>query len=87
LERGEYKLLSALRSAASDIAARRKVKVSRVFVEMQWDDPYAPAIKDRDEAWRFLTNSQRENWSRWFSNLNTGEEFAEAERHLGALDT
>ncbi len=87
LERGEYKLLSALRWAAGDIAAKRKVKVDKVFLEMQWDDLYAPDAKDWSEAWRSPSAAQRANCSRWFANLNTQEEFAEAERHLDALDT
>jgi molybdenum cofactor guanylyltransferase len=63
------------------------VKVEKVFVEMQWDDPWAPKADDKEESWRSPTEAQRENRSRWFANLNTPEEFAEAEEHLAALDT
>jgi molybdopterin-guanine dinucleotide biosynthesis protein A len=87
LERGDFKLLPALQLAAEDIAARRRVKVEKVFVEMQWDDPWAPKADDKEESWRSPTEAQRENRSRWFANLNTPEEFAEAEEHLAALDT
>jgi molybdenum cofactor guanylyltransferase len=87
LERGELKLLPALRSACDEIAAKLKVKSKNVFVEMQWDDPFAPVMKDDSEPWRTLTKAQRENRSLWFVNLNTPQEFADAERHVDALDT
>lgn len=87
LERGELKLLPALRSAGEKIAAKLNVKSEKVFEEIQWDDPYAPRVKHTSEPWRSITEAQRENVCRWFANLNTPEEFAEAERHLNALDT
>jgi len=87
LERGEFKLLPALRSACDEIAAKLKVKSRKVFVEMQWDEPFVPAGNGEGEAWRILTEAQRENLSRWFANLNTPQEFIEAERHVDALDT
>jgi len=87
LDRGDFKLFPVLRSAVEDIAARRRVKVKKVFVEMQWDDPWAPKAIAKKEAWYSPSEAQRENWHLWFANLNTPEEFAEAERHLDALDT
>jgi len=87
LERGELKLLPALRAAGEGIAAELKIKSKNVFVEMQWDDPVAPPVKGRSELWLSPTEAQRENRYRWFANLNTPEEFAEAERHVDALDT
>jgi len=87
LERGDFKLLTTLRLAAEDIAARRRVEVKKVFVEMQWDDPWAPKANAKKEAWYSPSEAQRGNWSLWFANLNTPEEFAEAEQHLDALDT
>jgi molybdenum cofactor guanylyltransferase len=87
LERGELKLLPALRSACEEIAAKLKVNSEQVFVEMQWDAPFVFRGNGKGEAWRGLTKSQRANSPRWFANLNTPEEFAEAERHVDALDT
>jgi molybdopterin-guanine dinucleotide biosynthesis protein A len=87
LERGDFKLLPALQLAAEDIAARQRVKVEKVFVEMQWDAPWAPKANDKEESWRSPTEAQRESRPRWFANLNTPKEFAEAEEHLDALDT
>jgi molybdenum cofactor guanylyltransferase len=87
LERDELKLLLALRSAGEGIAAKLNVKSKKVFEEIQWDDPYAPKVKNQSEPWRSSTEAQGKNMSRWFANLNTPEEFAEAEQHLDALDT
>jgi molybdopterin-guanine dinucleotide biosynthesis protein A len=87
LERGDFKLFPALRSAVEDISARRRVKVREIFVDMQWDDPLSSKAIDKKEAWNSPTEAQNENCSRWFANLNTPEEFAEAEKHLDALDT
>ncbi|MEO6805389.1 MAG: NTP transferase domain-containing protein [Edaphobacter sp.] len=88
LERREFKVLPAIRSAGDAVAASLKVKSREVFVEMQWDDPFlAPVVKGRVEAWWSLTEAQKEGSSRWFANLNTPEEFAEAEKHIDALDT
>jgi molybdopterin-guanine dinucleotide biosynthesis protein A len=87
LERGEFKLLPTLESAAKDIAAKAKISQERAFLKKQWDDPYAPAVQGADDPWRFMSKEQGANCSRWFANLNTPEEFAEAERHVDALDT
>jgi molybdopterin-guanine dinucleotide biosynthesis protein A len=87
LETGQFKLLTTLESAAMEIAAKTKIKQERVFLNMQWDHPHAPVVKGADDPWRLRTKEQSANCSRWFANLNTPEEFAEAERHLGALDT
>ena len=43
--------------------------------------------KSSGETWRHTTEAQRRARPRWFANLNTPEEFAEAERHLDVLDT
>jgi molybdenum cofactor guanylyltransferase len=87
LERGDFKLFPALRSAIENISARRRVKVREVFVDMQWDDLLSSKAIDKKEAWSSPSEAQNENCSRWFANLNTPEEFAEAEKHLDALDT
>jgi molybdopterin-guanine dinucleotide biosynthesis protein A len=87
LEREELKLFPALLWGSDRIAAGLKVRREKVFVEMQWDDPLlAPAAKDRAEPWCSMTEAQKDS-SLWFANLNTPEEFAEAERHVDALDT
>jgi hypothetical protein len=41
----------------------------------------------RQEGWLATTEAQQMAKHLWFANLNTPDEFAEAERHLDALDT
>ncbi len=43
--------------------------------------------KGTGEAWRYTTEAQQAAKRLWFANLNTPEEFAEAERFVDALDT
>jgi molybdopterin-guanine dinucleotide biosynthesis protein A len=87
LEIGQFKLLTTLESAAMEIAAKTKIKQERVFLNMQWDDPSAPAVQGGDDPWRLRTKEQGASCLRWFANLNTPEEFAEAERYFDVLDT
>jgi molybdenum cofactor guanylyltransferase len=87
LARGDFKLLPTLRLAAADIAAKYKVKVKEVFAEMQWDDPQPSKTVDKMRSRYPEDEVQRKNWSRWFANLNTPDDFADAEHHLDALDT
>ena len=87
LERGDFKLLPALRLAAADIASKRKLKVEDVFAEMQWDDPQASKATGKANPGTRRGKRKRKSGHRWFANLNTPEEFADAEKHLDALDT
>lgn len=80
---GRYKVLASLEAAALAIAAERGVKPERVFWRAQYDDPVSPKWRNADEAWKKGTRGYFD----WFANLNTPEEFAEAEKHGDALDT
>jgi molybdenum cofactor guanylyltransferase len=42
---------------------------------------------EEKEPWWTVTEAQQAAKPLWFANLNTPEEFAEAEKHLDALDT
>jgi molybdopterin-guanine dinucleotide biosynthesis protein A len=87
LERGEYKLLPALEHAAGELAERNGFQRGAGL----WKVPYwseltcQPGPKPR-ERWRYTTPAQDRESARWFANLNTPQEFAEAERHIDALD-
>jgi molybdenum cofactor guanylyltransferase len=77
-----------LETAAKKIAEKKKSKPERVFLNMQYDDFYAPTINGSEDSWRLRTPELMEGFpDGWFANLNTPEEFAEAEMHLDALDT
>ena len=87
LEHGHNRLLTALQDGAEKIALARNLKTREVFMEMQYDDAYTPAVEAEDEPWYPLTEAQKARGLDWFANLNTPEEFAEAERCIAALDT
>lgn len=82
LKVGRYKVLDSLESAAQAIAAERRVKPERVFWQAQYDDPNSPKWRNADKVWK----KGARGYFDWFANLNTPEEFAEAEKHSDALD-
>ncbi|WP_158941886.1 molybdenum cofactor guanylyltransferase [Granulicella sp. S190] len=89
LERGEYKLLPVLERACVEISVAKGLPPG---VGM-WKIPYwsgftsKPGPQRKGEDWQYTTEAQERGSGRWFANLNTPEEFAEAERNLDALDT
>jgi molybdopterin-guanine dinucleotide biosynthesis protein A len=89
LERGEYKLFPVLERACREISVGKQLLPG---VGM-WKIPYwsdltsRPGPRRTKEDWCYTTNAQERHSGSWFANLNTPEEFAEAERHLDALDT
>jgi len=91
IARGDHKLLSALEGACAALApsnARPWEKVPYVLpvdehlVFGGWE---VPPVNVR--PWQLLTPGQRAAQPLWFANLNTPEDFAEAEAHADALDT
>ena len=89
LVREEYKLFPVLEKACREISVRKGLLPG---VGM-WKIPYwsgltsKPGPERTGEDWWYITDAQRRQSGNWFANLNTPEEFAEAERHLDALDT
>jgi molybdopterin-guanine dinucleotide biosynthesis protein A len=89
LKRGEYKLFPVLEKACKEISAGKGLPPG---VGM-WKIPYwsgltsKPGPQRTGEDWWYTTDAQERHSGSWFANLNTPEEFAEAERHLDALDT
>ncbi|NYF89160.1 molybdenum cofactor guanylyltransferase [Tunturiibacter empetritectus] len=92
VERGEFKLYPVLERAARELAAKQGGVLGRTFRNLPWNDEstfqatpnlYGP----RQEGWMATTEAQQSAKHLWFANLNTPEEFAEAERHVDALDT
>lgn len=98
LERGEYKLLPAFEHAgrvltesggapsefAEALGLSRGIGVSKV---PYWSEFEAKPGRKPGEGWRYTTQAQEQYGGHWFDNLNTPDEFAEAERHADALDT
>ena len=89
LEAGRYKLQPVLAEAAAAVAERDGLPAWRGL----WKIPYwreftsTPGPQHTKLPWCYTTEAQRAASGRWFSNLNAPEEFAEAERHVDALDT
>ena len=87
LERKQYRLLSALEKAAIDLSAQAGVRDTEILLELQWDDFHPVRAKGDQPDWASPTPAQQAYAGNWFANLNTPEDFAEAEKHLDALDT
>jgi molybdopterin-guanine dinucleotide biosynthesis protein A len=90
MQRGEYKVFPVLAGAASELAARAGLGVDRVFLNRVWEEEaefIAESDEGDEEPWRRLTEAQKKTRRLWFANLNTLEEFAEAETSSDALDT
>jgi len=88
LERGDYKLLPGLEHAAGELAERSGFERGAGLVNVPyWSDFYSRPGPNPRENWRYTTPAQEQYSAHWFDNLNTPEEFAEAEQHLDALDT
>lgn len=91
IEAGGYKLFPVLKEAGRQLAARHGMLPETVFLNLSWTEMSSfstnALAKEGDEARWTLTERQQEMKRLWFTNLNTPEEFAEAQRHVDALDT
>jgi molybdopterin-guanine dinucleotide biosynthesis protein A len=89
LERGEHKLFPVLEKACRDISVSNGLLPGVGMVAIpywrQFTSKFGPQREGED--WWSTTEAQERHSGSWFANLNTPEEFAEAERHLDALDT
>jgi len=86
---GNFKLLSALEFAARELAPLTASFPEPVpYVLPINEDLHFPGRAEHPgAAWHVLTPEQRAIKPLWFANLNTSEDFAEAEAHANALDT
>ncbi len=89
LERGEYKLFPVLEKACREISVRRGLLPGvGMWAVPYWSDfSSRPEPQRVGEPWWYTTAAQERESERWFANLNTPEDFAEAERYVDALDT
>lgn len=87
LEAGEYKLLPVLKGAAEEIAQRRGIRRSRVFINMQWDDPYPLTVKKLTDLRVSVAEAQRGDPRQMFANLNTVGDVVEARKHADVLES
>jgi molybdenum cofactor guanylyltransferase len=89
LERGEYKLFPVLEKACREISVGQGLLPGVGMVAIPYWSGFIskPGPRRTGEDWCYTTEAQERHSGSWFANLNTPEEFAEAERHLDALDT
>jgi molybdopterin-guanine dinucleotide biosynthesis protein A len=92
MERGEFKLYPVLEQAGRELALRQGVLPGMAFRNLPWNNEGTfQAVPNRSgprqEVLLATTEAQQEAKHLWFANLNTPEEFAEAEQHVAALDT
>ena len=92
VERGKFKLYPVLEQAGKELAAKQGILLGMAFRNMPWNDQATfwatpNLFGPPQEVWLVTTEAQQAVKHLWFANLNTPEEFAEAERHLDALDT
>ena len=89
LERGEYKLFPVLEKACREISIGKGLLPGVGMVAIPYWEQFSarPGPRRVGEDWWYTTEAQERGSGRWFANLNTPEEFAEAERFVDALDT
>ena len=87
IERGEYKLVPVLKAAGEELAVRDGFQPGSGFYCAPFTGLRSTRGGGMKEDWMYTTEAQQRALSLWFANLNTPEEFAEAERNVDALDT
>ncbi len=87
LERGYFKLMTVFEEAGRELAVEHGFLPGAGLWNVPMNGFRATRGKGTKEDWCYTTEAQHAAQSLWFANLNTPEEFAEAERHLDALDT
>ena len=86
MERDAFKLFRVFEEAERELSARQGGRTG-VFFDLPWSvDQEFPALSGGND-WRKLTKEQGAARRLWFANLNTPEEFAEAQGFVNALDT
>jgi molybdopterin-guanine dinucleotide biosynthesis protein A len=90
---GRFKLYPVIEEAARTLAYQRGVMLEEILLCYPWAQADALSLFEElgGDDWegdrvRVLTPAQRSASHLWFENLNTPEEFAEAQQHLNALD-
>jgi molybdopterin-guanine dinucleotide biosynthesis protein A len=92
LQRGEFKLFPLFEAVGKELAVEQGLPPGKGFFNWPWQNDqgfsvtHGPVPQGR-ESWWTPTEAQQRAKHLWFANLNTPEEFAEADQHLDALDT
>ncbi len=93
VELGEYKVFPVLENAGKELAERQRSPLFWVFHNTHWGEESSVSTTHEGtgegdvETSLMVTEAQQKAKHLWFANLNTPEEFAEAEKFVDALDT
>jgi molybdopterin-guanine dinucleotide biosynthesis protein A len=87
MEQGGFKLFRVFEEAERELSVRTGVS-SGVLFNLPWSvDQQLTVLPGENYPWCKLTKEQDAARRLWFANLNTPEEFTEAQDFVGALDT
>jgi molybdopterin-guanine dinucleotide biosynthesis protein A len=92
IERGEFKLMTVFQEAGRELALRRGYPPDRYPPDTGLWNVSASDLRITRHALNLedcppISEAQQEAQALWFTNLNTPQDFAFAQRHLNALDT
>jgi len=87
LELAEFKLLPVFEAAGRELSLRQELLPEARLWNVPMTDFHGTRGNSPGEDWCTTTDAQDAAKHLWFANLNTPEEFSEAEQHLDALDT
>jgi molybdopterin-guanine dinucleotide biosynthesis protein A len=87
LEQGQYKLVPTLEAAGRELAVKQGLLPGVGFWNVPMSGYRSTRGAGRKEEWCYTTDAQQAAKHLWFANLNMPGEFAEAEKHVDALDT
>ena len=85
MERGDFKLFRVFEEAGRELSVRAGGRSGALF-NHPWSEDQQLSVLPGD-TWCKLTKEQDAARRLWFANLNTPEEFAEAQGFVDALDT
>jgi molybdopterin-guanine dinucleotide biosynthesis protein A len=87
VERGVFKLFRVFEETERELLETKRDR-SEVFFNLSWSvNQNFSVTAEGNDPWFSLTKKQEAARRLWFANLNTPEEFAEAQEFVEALDT
>jgi molybdenum cofactor guanylyltransferase len=87
LARAQFKLLPAFEAASTELAFQHGLSPGAQLWNVPLTGFGTKPEEVLNESWPITSEVQQAARHLWFANLNTPQEFAEAERHVDALDS
>ena len=85
-EQKRFKLYPVLEEAAHALADRYGAALGQILLRWSWDETSARDLIAGQCGEKGFSEGQRSTSHLWFANLNTPEEFEEAQLHLDGLE-